>query len=323
MPGSRYLESKLARVCAIVAAMFCSDTLSLNAQIVTKNDLQKEIATYEAAARQTQTSNTAALQSGRIWSHLGTLYQDAGRYGQSEMAFERAMRLLSIAPVSNPDLATTIDDLGTLYLEMGNVKEAERAEAKALKMREQANLTSDLAQSWYHLATLYLREHQSRKAKEFAQRAAEAFFADPNAAPEDKIGSSLVLASALCQSHAYPDAIVKLKSALQISNETFGPENLSTGLSSFLLGYANWKNGDLASASPLMQRGAEILDKEMGWDHPAYLCVMTQYARFLRAEHRENLARSVEQEVKSRRAQQSSNPAYDRGLQTTDVLALF
>jgi tetratricopeptide (TPR) repeat protein len=322
MPASRFLESTFARVCVSVAAMFCANTLSLNAQIVTKNDLQKEIATYEAATRQTEASNTAALESGRIWSHLGTLYQDAGRYGQSEMAFERAMRLLSSAPVSKPDLATTIDDLGTLYLEMGNVKEAERAEAKALKMREQADLTSDLSQSWYHLATLYLREHQSRKAKEFAQRAVEAFLADPNAAPEDKIGSSLVLASALCQSHAYPEAIAKLESALQIANKTYGPENLSTGLSSFLLGYANWKNGDLASASPLMDHGAEILGKEMGWEHPAYLSVMTQYARFLRAQHRENLARAVEQQVKSKRAQLSSHPAY-RGLQTTDVLALF
>ena len=151
----------------------------------------------------------------------------------------------------------------------------------------------------------------------------DAFFANPNAAPEDKIGSLLVLASALCQSHAYPEAIAKLQSVLQMANEAYGPEKLPTGLSAFLLGYADWKNGNIASASELMQRGTEILGKELGWGHPVYLCVMTQYARFLRAEHRQDLARTVEQEVKSMRAQLRSNPAYGRGLQTTDIMALF
>jgi len=323
MRVSKHLGRMFARVCPTAAAMFCAATLPLNAQILTKDDLQKEIATYEAAARQTEASNLAALQAGRVWSHLGTLYQDAGRYEQSQLAFERAMRLLTIAPVSKADLAATIDGLGTLYLEIGNVKQAERAESKALKMREQAGLKSGISHSWYHLATLYLREHRSRKAKEFAERAVDAFFAHPNAAPEDKIGSLLVLASALCQSHAYPQAIAKLQSGLQMANETYGPEKLPTGLSAFFLGYADWKNGNTASASQLMQRGTEILGKELGRGHPVYLCVMTQYARFLRAEHRQDLARTVEQEVKSMRAQLSSNAAYGRGLQTTDVMALF
>jgi tetratricopeptide (TPR) repeat protein len=156
MRASQHLGRTLARVCLSAAAMFGAATL--NAQILTKDDLQKEIATYEAAARQNEASNMAALQAGRIWFHLGTLYQDAGKYGQSELAFERAMRFLTIEPVSKADLAATIDDLGTLYLEMGKVKESERAESKALKMREQSGLKSDLSRSWYHLATLYLRK---------------------------------------------------------------------------------------------------------------------------------------------------------------------
>ena len=321
MRASQHLGRTLARVCLSAAAMFGAATL--NAQILTKDDLQKEIATYEAAARQNEASNMAALQAGRIWFHLGTLYQDAGKYGQSELAFERAMRFLTIEPVSKADLAATIDDLGTLYLEMGKVKESERAESKALKMREQSGLKSDLSRSWYHLATLYLREHHSQKAKEFAERAVDAFFANPNAAPQDKIGSLLVLASALCQSHVYPQAIAKLQSGLQMANETYGPEKVPTALSAFLLGYADWKNGDIASASQLMQRGTEVLGKELGWGHPAYLSVMTQYARFLRASHRQDLARTVEQEVKCMRVQLSSNPAYARGLLTADVMALF
>jgi tetratricopeptide (TPR) repeat protein len=297
--------------------------LHANAQILTKESLQKEIAVYEAASLPAETSHMSAVQAGQIWSRLGTLYQDAGRYGQSERAFEHAMRLLTIAPVSKPDLATAIDNLGTLYMETGNVKEAEHAESKALKVREEEDLKSDLPRSWYHLATLYLREHRARKAREFAERSLNAFFTDANAAPEDKIGSLLILGSALRQSRQYPEAIAKLRSALQMAKETYGPDEFATGFSVFLLGYTYWKKGDLTSASELMQRGSDIIGKDLGWKHPAYLCIMTQYAQFLRDEHKQDVAEAIEKQVKQQRAQLNADPAYSHSLQTMDVAALF
>jgi tetratricopeptide (TPR) repeat protein len=307
----------------IVLEILLGTGWQLNAQLLTKEDLQKEITTYEAASLQAKTPNMPELQAGRIWWRLGTLYEDAGMYGQAEQVLEHAMRLLTVAPVSKPDLAMAIDSLGTLYMETGNVKEAERAESKALKMREEAGLTSEFPRSWYHLATLYLREHQPAKAKNFAERAVHAFLADASAVPEDKLGSQLVLASALCQSHQYAEAIEKLQSSVQMAKETYGPGTLPTGFSSFLLGYAFWKSGDLSSAGGLMQDGAESMGKALGWEHPGYLLVMTRYAQFLRHEHRQDIARTIEQQVKSTRAQLRANPAYSRGLQTMDVTALF
>ncbi len=297
--------------------------LQVDAQILTKEDLQKQIAVYESASLQAKTPNMSAVQAGQIWSHLGTLYQDAGMYGQSERAFEHAMRLLTIAPVSNPDLATAIDNMGTLYMERGNMKEAEHAESKALKIREESHLESELPKSWYHLATLYLREHHAAKAREFAERATSAFFADRNAVPEDKTGSLLVLASALCQRGKYPEAIAKLQEAFRMTKDIYGPDAFPAGFSGFLLGYAYWKSGDRSTASELMQRGTEIMGKELGSAHPAYLTVMAQYARFLRDEHRQDMARAIEQQVKNMRAQLNSNSAYGHGLETTDVRALF
>jgi tetratricopeptide (TPR) repeat protein len=295
----------------------------LNGQLMTKEDLEREITTYQVAFQQAKTPDMTGVQAGRIWLHFGALYQDAGMYGQSEQAFEQALRLLAVAPVSTPDLAMAIDSLGTLYMETGNVKEAERAESKALKMREEAGLTSEFPRSWYHLATLYLREHQPAKATNFAERAVNAFLADPSAVPEDKLGSQLVLASALCQSHQYAEAIEKLRRAVQMAKQTYGPGTLPTGFSSFLLGYAFWKSGDLSSAGGLMQDGAEIMGKTLGWKHPGYLLVMTRYAQFLRKQHRQDVARPIEQQVKRMRAQLSANPVYGHGLQTMNVTALF
>jgi tetratricopeptide (TPR) repeat protein len=324
----RQWSARLTKVSTTLLQVACLGVLTgtgvcANAQVLTKEDLRKQIEIYEAASLQAKTPDMPTVQAGTIWSHLGTLYQDAGMYAQSERAFEHAMRLLTVTPVSSPDLARAIDNLGTLYMETGHIKEAEHAESKALKIREESHLESELPKSWYHLATLYLREHRSAKAEEFAERAASAFFADRNATPEDKIGSLLVLGSSLCQTGKYPEAIAKLQGAFQMAKETYGSDQFPTGFSAFILGYAYWKSSNLSSAAELMQRGTEIMGKELGWNHPAYLTVMTQYARFLRDDHRQDMARAIEKQVKSMRAQLNSNPAYDQGLETTDVAALF
>lgn len=305
-----------------IMVLCCAGGLSLNAQILTKEDLQKETAVYEASSHDAEPPNMPPLQAGRIWSHLATLYQDAGKYGESQIAYEHAMRLLSMAPVSQPDLAVAVDNLGTLYMETGNVREAEQAELKALKIRETAGLKSEVPKSWYHLATLYLREHRAAKSKQFAQRAVDAFTQDPKAVPEDTIGSLLVLASSDCQSHRYGDAIAQFGIALPLTIRTYGSEHYPSGINLFLLGYAQWKNGDLASAEGLMERGYDIVGKEIGW-HPAYLYFMAQYAHFLRDEHKRKEAQAVEQAIKEKRAQLAADPAYSSTLQLTDAAALF
>lgn len=314
--------SKSSSIILTCLAACCASGLLLNAQILTRGDLQKETAEYEIASRSAEPPQMPAVEAGRIWSHLAVLYQDAGRYGQSEIAYEHAMRLLTVAPVSRPDLADVIDNLGTLYMETGNLKGAEHEEVNALNMREAAGLKSELPQSWYHLATLYLRQHRSALSRQFAERAAEAFSKDVNSLPENKLGALLVLASSLCQSHRYSEAIIHLQSALQLSNDLYGPEQLPTGLNAFLLGYAYWKSGDLASANELMQRGSDILGKTLGW-HPAYLSVLTQYAQFLRKTHRHDAAHHIEQEIKQERAHFNSEPTYSKNLPTIDIAVLF
>lgn len=323
MPISIHLKSVTVIVQLLFLPMTWGTGWQLNAQLLTKQDLEKEIIAYAAASIQAKTPDMPALQAGRIWSHLGVLYQDAGMYGKSEQALEQAMRLLAVEPVSTSDLAAAIDSLGMLYMETGNVKDAERAETNAMKMREKAGLKSELSRSWYHLATLYLRQHQTARAKEFAERAVNAFSADEGAAPEDKLGSQLVLASALCQARQYTEAIERLESSLKMAKENYGPGTLPTGFSSFLLGYAFWKSGNLSSADGFLQDGAAILGNVLGWEHPDYLIVMTRYAQFLRDQHRTDRAKAIEQQVKSTRAQIGGNPAYGHGSQTMDVTALF
>jgi tetratricopeptide (TPR) repeat protein len=315
------VRSKRSYLLLVCLAACCASGLRLKAQILTRGDLQRETAAYEAASRSAEPPQMPTVEAGRIWLRLGILYQDAGRYGQSEMAYEHAMRLLTVVPVSGPDLADAVDRLGTLYMETGNLKGAEETESKAMKMREEPGWDLELPQSWYHLATLYLREHEAERSRSFAARAFDAFSKERNSTPEDKIGSLLVLSGSLCQLHRYSEAIAYLQSGLQLSNESYGVEQLPTGLNTFLLGYAYWKSGDAVAANSLMKRGSEILGKTLGW-HPTYLSVLTQYDHFLRETHEQRAAHDVEREIKQKRAHLSREPN-GQTMQTIDIAALF
>ena len=80
------LKSKNAIFQLMILGTLLGTCRLLNAPLLTKEDVQNEIATYEAASLQAKTPDMAGLQAGRIWSHLGTLYQDAGMYRQAEQA---------------------------------------------------------------------------------------------------------------------------------------------------------------------------------------------------------------------------------------------
>lgn len=270
-------------------------------QILTRQDLEKQIQVYRSASLRAEPPLMAAVPAGRIWSQLGTLYEDAGMYEQSEIAFRHAIQLLTVPPVSRLDLARGMDDMGTLYMERGNTKEAERDEQQALQLRLESIRQSDLARSWYHLATLYLREHRPAKARDYAERAVNELLADGNSGPDEKMNALFTLAASLCGSHQYPQAIVTIQRANRLVNSIYRPDDFPAGFGAFLLGYAYWKAGATSSAGEWMKKGAAIMQKQLGWGHPAYLSMMTQYARFLRKTHQTAAAHNIEEQVRSAR----------------------
>ncbi len=289
--------------------------VAVNAQMLTRDDLQRQVTLYENTLSKSKSLNISALQTGRIWLHLGILYQHEGLYDKSGQAFENAIRSFRILPVSTLDLAAAIDALGTVYLQTGNVPEAEHAELKALKIREEAAQKPDLARSWYHLATLYLHQRRAAEARDYAARAVNELLSEPEASPDDKISALFALSLSLGLSHKYPEAIQSLQDALRLAKATYRPTDFPVGLGTFLVGYTYWKAGELAPAGELMREGTDIMGRQLGWWSPAYRSVMTQYARFLRDGHHKDAARRIEQNVE--RARPPSNPA------TMDIVGLF
>lgn len=269
-----------------------------NSQSLTADDLEKQIQTYETLSRRAEPLLMEAVLAGRVWLHLGSLYEDAGRCAQSEMAYSHAIRLLKTDPLASRDLARALDDLGTLYMVRGETKLAEQLEQKALTLRQSDKLIADLPRSWYHLATLSLREHRDQKARDYARRAVAQLEAELVVGSDDEINARFVLGLALCRLRQYAEATLVTQKAMEIVKRSYGADDFPTGFGSFLLGYVEWRSGNRAEAQSLMQNGEAVVEKSLGDKHPVTVSLMTQYAHFLRSTHQKTEAEAIERKVK-------------------------
>ena len=291
----------------------------LGAQARNEADLNKQIEIYRASSLRADPPEMRPLQAGRIWTRLGMLYEEAGSYAQSEMAFLHALRLLETPPAQQADMARAMDELGTLYMVRGDLQQAERAQRHALQIRQSQKLNRDLPRSWFHLAVLELREHNAEKALDYAGQAVTLLRATPGVDADDRINAFFVLAVAQCKLRHYPEAIATLQEAMAVVSSSYGPEDFPTGFGSFLLGYAYWKSGDAAAAAEPMRIGAAQVEKSLGWQHPACVSVMTQYEQFLRSTHHREEAREVGEQLK----QALRSPAPGRSPETLNAFSLF
>lgn len=285
----------------VAVCIFLSDPRLARPQNLTSQGLSKEIHTYQALSRRAESMDP--VSAGRVWSHLGSLYEDSGMYTQSEMAYRHALRLLMAPPLSPGDLARALDDLGTLYMVRGETKLAEHLEQQALTIRESNHLTHDLARSWYHLATLSLREHRNKNARDDAERAIAQLNAETGKGSDDEINSRFVLGLALCRLHLYPEATSTIENALEIVRRSYRTDSFPTGFGSFLLGYVDWKSGKRAEAQNLIESGAAVVETRLGARHPVTLSVLSQYERFLRSTHQKKAAQAIDRQLKLARDQ--------------------
>lgn len=299
---------------AIVVCVGLNSSYRASAQVLSGADIQKQIQIYSAALL-----HADPPAAGHIWWHLGSVYEDAGMYAESEAAYVRAIRLMQATAATDADLAGAIDDLGTLYMMRGDTQQAETTEQQALALREAKGLSADLPRSWYHLATLSMREHRFERAREYAAHAVNQLNAGDHPDADEELNARFVLGAALCRLHRYAEAIAMMQKAMDVVRRTYQPEDFPSGFGSFLLGYAYWKSGNAAGAQNLMKDGAAIVEKQLGWTHPVCQTIMTQYAVFLRRTHQKQAARQIEDKLK----QTQGAGGFRQGPGTLSIAALF
>jgi hypothetical protein len=94
-----------------------------------------------------------------------------------------------------------------------------------------------------------------------------------------------------------PAAILALNRARQAGEAEYPPSSYPMAYVDFLLGYTQWKAGNVELAAPLMKTGLEGIQPVLGWDHPSYFKLMKQYADFLNQTGRRAEAAVVRKEM--------------------------
>jgi tetratricopeptide (TPR) repeat protein len=112
---------------------------------------------YEAAVKEAESGHVSDASAAKLYARLASLCENVARFDQSEAAFEHAISLLRRDPGSPGPLAEDISRLGLLHAEIGKLREAEGEELEALKLREGAGDSLEIARSWNSLAGIYFR----------------------------------------------------------------------------------------------------------------------------------------------------------------------
>jgi tetratricopeptide (TPR) repeat protein len=273
-----------------------------NAADGVKQRLMRRIALEEEAVRQAESAHETNVALSKAYVQLGLRYQNAALWGKSEAALDHAVSLLRHTSERGADLATAIGQLASLHVMMGKLRESEREDQEGLRLRQDIGDQLQIARSRDDLAILYMAKQKYEKAREFARQAEAEFVSNGRADVLDRITARVTLAEALCYLKDCPSAIPLLKAALDEAKATRQPDDFPIGLSTFLLGYAYWKSGNMSEAEEYLKRGTVEMNTQLGWGHPAFVRALRCYAEFLHENKQVEAANVVERRIRQAEA---------------------
>jgi tetratricopeptide (TPR) repeat protein len=273
-----------------------------NAADAFKQKLTHRIALEEAAVRQAVSAHATNVELSKTYMRLGVSYSDSAQWERSEAVIEYAVSLLRHTSVAGGDLATAITQLASVHLLMGKLRESEREDEEALRLREGIGDQLQIARSRSDLAILYLAKHKYEKARDLARQAEAEFVTDGRSTSSDRMTARFTLSEALCSLKECSSVIPLLKATLDEAKATLRPDDFSLSLSTFLLGYAYWKSGNMSEAEKYLKRGIVQMNTQLGWGHPAYLKALKCYAQFLHENQQAEAANVVERQIRQAEA---------------------
>jgi tetratricopeptide (TPR) repeat protein len=271
-------------------------TRSTEAELPSRPELLRRIDVYEGLAQQAKISHSMDANVLEIYSQLGVLYEGAGMFSKSEAAIERAIAMMRSGP--KDQLAIALGHLAEVHIALGDTHQAEKEQLQALQLREAVGDPIGIALARSDLASLYVRERKYAKALDLARQAMNVIADNQLVGVTDRIAIRQILATAMCDCHDCAGAVPLLKEAIESATNAFGPDSLSVGVVSSVLGYVYWRSGDLADASAWMEQGIAKMKADLGWGHPIYLNAISLHAKLLRQLGHTEEANNAEREVR-------------------------
>jgi CHAT domain-containing protein/Tfp pilus assembly protein PilF len=208
---------------------------------------------------------------GTALSNLAGLYQDQGRYSETEPLYKRsvAIREKALGP-DHPVVGTSLNNLAELYRDQGRYAEAEPLHRRSLAIREKA-LGPDhpeVGQSLNNLAALYRSQGRLAEAEPLLRRSL-AIHEKALGPGSPAVGTLLNNLAALYRAQGrLAEAEPLHRRSVAIRDRALGPDHPEVGQSLNNLAALYQEQGRLAEAEPLFKRSLVIREKALGPDHP-------------------------------------------------------
>lgn len=210
----------------------------------------------------------------RIFSDLGNLYKDAGRFSEAEAAFGRALSI-SRSKFGNdhPFVAAAMGDLATTLFMSSRFEEAENLNRQSLLIYEKVfgPRGQNVAIVLNNMANQYTEQNRADEAIGLLQRAL---------AIEEKLSGSdspsvartmTNLANSYKSAGRQPEAVPLFEKALRILTKRFGENGLQIALALGNMGRVAQDNNNAVEAERYFSRALQIDETAFGPEHPALI----------------------------------------------------
>ena len=213
--------------------------------------------------------------------NLASLYQDQGRFADSEPLKIRALAILekALGP-DHPSLATSLNNLAYLYDAQGRYADAEPLYKRALAINEKAFGPDhpNTAFSLGKVATVYMAQARYADAEPLLKRALSITeqALHPNMPDVDNLRNSLSLLYRF--QGRYADAELLLKRSLTERETALGANHPATASVLSNLASLYRQQGRYKAAEPLFKRALAIQETTRGPDHPVVAATLNNLA---------------------------------------------
>ena len=232
-----------------------------------------------------------------VWTRIGRIWHDEGRWKESEQLFRTAVQSCSEAlGEKHLDTLSGMADLASTYWKQGRWSEAEELDVRVMEIRKESlgEKHPDTLSSMANLAATYLNQGRWSEAEELEVWVIEIRKESLGEKHPDTLSSMANLAATYWNQGRWSEAEELQVRVMEIRKEALGEKHLDTLFSMANLAATYWKQRRWSEAEELEVRVMEMRKESLGEKHPDTLEAIENLAMTYRSQGRYDEARDIE-----------------------------
>jgi tetratricopeptide (TPR) repeat protein len=272
-----------------------SDNLHTANALRDRGEYQQALAILEPMV---QSGASDAADVGTAWVLLGDVYQDIGRYGDAQRAFQNAIAAFKNQGKEREE-AAAMDNLGSLYLAIGQTEMSKRLRLRVLKVLDKTGDHAAMARLYNNLAATALQRKDAHEGRKYIGQAFQEVKLAPEVAYDDLAAIFSNAGWLSTHDHAYKQALAYYEDARQLWIKQHGMNHPQTGWGYVLCGRGRALLGDAQQGLEDVKTGLSIIENTVGTHVSLYFASRLAYADVLLAAGSRKESKAVRQSALS------------------------